>query len=68
MTYECCGDWNCETGNYWTPSNRNLQKAWGKVTEVSAYHYDEATEEETEFSDDDMTELFNALDMALENL
>lgn len=68
VTYECCGEWDNDPGDYWTPPSSDLRRAWGEVTEISAYHYDEETDEETEFSEDDLNELWSALDKELEDI
>lgn len=68
ITYECCGEWSCDDGDYWTPTSCDLKRAWGSVSEITACHYDEDTDEETEFSDDDLKELWSALDKALEEI
>lgn len=68
VTYECCGEWDNDPGDYWTPPSCDLRKAWGEITEITASHYDEDTEEETEFSKDDLKELLSALDKVLEDI
>lgn len=68
ISFACCGEWDNDPGDYWTPPTRDLLKAWGEVTGISAYHYDEDTDEETEFSDEDVKELWSALDKALESI
>lgn len=68
VTYECCGEWDNDSGDYWTPPSSNLIRAWGEVKEITAYHYDEDTDEETEFSEDDLKELWSALDKVLEDI
>jgi len=68
VTYECCGEWDNDPGDYWTPPSCDLRKAWGEVTEITASHYDEDTDEETEFSDDDVKELWSSLDKVLEDI
>lgn len=68
LTYECCGEWDNDPGDYWTPPSSDLRKAWGKVTEIIASHYDEDTDEETEFSEDDVKELRSAFDKVLEDI
>lgn len=68
ISFKCCGEWDNDPGDYWTPPSSGLRRAWGEVTEITAYHYDEETDEETEFSNDDLNELWNALDKALEKL
>lgn len=65
VVYDCWGEWEVDEGDYWTPSNRRLVKAWGEVTNLSVTHYDEETDEETEFSQKDLTELYNSLNEAL---
>ena len=68
ITYECCGEWDKDPGDYWTPPSCHLRKAWGEVTEINVYHYDEETEEESEFSEDDIEDLWKALDEELKNI
>ncbi len=68
ITYECCGELDNDPGYYWNPPSCVLRKAWGEVTEITAYYYDEETEEESEFSDDDLNELRSALDEELKNI
>lgn len=68
VTYECCGEWSNDPGDYWTPSSCDLRKAWGEITEITASHYDEDTDEETKFSDDDVKDLWIALAKVLENI
>ena len=64
--YECCGEWDNDPGDYWTPPSSDLVRAWGELTEITAYHYDEDTDEETEFSGNDLNELWSAINNALE--
>lgn len=66
--YRCCGEWNCDYGDYWTPPSSNLRKAWGEVTEISATHYNDDTDEDTEFSEDDLAELRKAINKVLEDI
>ena len=68
VTYECCGEWDIDHGDYWTPPCCDLIKAWGEVTEITASHYDENTDEESEFSDNDLNELWDALDNELKDI
>lgn len=68
VEYRCCGEWDNDPGDYWTPPSCDLRKAWGEVTEITASHYDEDTEEETEFEDKDLNELWNAIDEALKDI
>lgn len=66
--YKCCGEWNNDPGDYYCPPSRELLRAWGEVTEIIASHYNEETEEETEFIDNDLNELWTAIDNSLENI
>lgn len=68
VSYKCCGEWDYDPGDCMTPSSCGLRKAWGEVTEISAYHYDEITGEESTFEDKDLNELWNSLDKVLENI
>lgn len=68
ITYECCGVYSDDSGDYWTPSCYDLKRAWGNVTEILASHIDEETDEESEFSDDDLKELWSALDEELKDI
>lgn len=68
ITYKCSGEWDNDPGDYWTPPCYDLIKAWGEVEEITASHYDEDTEEEVEFTDDDLNELWKALDKELEDI
>lgn len=63
ICYECRGVWEHDFGDY-----RNVVEAWGEVTEISASHCDEDTGEETEFSGDNLNELWSALDKSLEKI
>ena len=68
ISYRCCGEWDCDSGDYWTPPSCDLRKAWGEVTEITAYHYDDDTDEESEFTKDDCSELWSAIDKVLEKI
>ena len=68
ITYECCAETYNDPGVYWTPPSHDLKGAWGKVTEILASHTDEETDEESEFSDDDLKELWGALDEELKDI
>lgn len=68
VTYKCAGDWDSDPGDYWTPPCHNLRRAWGEVEDISVYHYDDDTDEEVEFSGDDLNELWKALDKELEDI
>lgn len=68
VTYECCGEWDNDPGDYWTPPNCDLRRAWGEVTEITVSHYDEITDEESEFSKEDVNKLWEALDEELKDI
>lgn len=68
ISYQCAGEWDNDPGDYWTPPSSDLKRAWGEVTEINAYHYDEDTDEEIEFSESDVNELWIALDKVLERI
>ena len=68
ISYQCCGDWDIDNGDYWTPPSCDLRKAWGEVTEITDYHYDDETGDESEFSDDDLKDLYKELDKVLEDI
>ncbi|ROT10410.1 hypothetical protein ED388_04635 [Muribaculaceae bacterium Isolate-007 (NCI)] len=68
VTYECCGEWDNDPGDYWTPPSCDLRRAWGEVTEITATHYDEDIDEESEFSEEDVNKLWIALDEELKDI
>ena len=68
VTYECCGEWDNDPGDYWTPPSSDLRKAWGEVTEILVSHYDDDTDEESEFEEDDLKDLWSAIDKELEDI
>ncbi|MCM1093760.1 MAG: hypothetical protein NC421_07390 [Lachnospiraceae bacterium] len=68
VSYRCSGEWNIDDGDYLTPPSRELICAWGEITEITASHYDEDTEEESEFSGDELEELWNALSEELKDI
>lgn len=68
VSYECSGEWVYERGDYWTPSVSYLTEARGEVTEIICNHYDDETGDETDFTDEDLNELWKALDKALEHI
>lgn len=68
VTYECCGEWDNDHGDYWTPPSCDLRRAWGEVTEITATHYDEDIDEESEFSEEDVNKLWIALDEELKDI
>lgn len=68
VNYRCCGEFCNDPGDYWTPPCYDLIRAWGKVTEITACHYDEESGKESEFSDDDLNEIWNAFDEELKDI
>lgn len=68
VIYNCSGDYHCESGNYWDEPSCDLISASGEVEEISASYLDEETDEEIEFSGEDLDELWSAINRALENI
>lgn len=66
--FRCCGDWTVDRGDWATATSHKLKRAWGEVTDVAAYHYDEANDEETVFDGADLDELWSALDRSIKKL
>lgn len=50
---------------FWYELNERKHDATGRITDMSVCHYDEATEELTDFDGDDLNELWLALDKEL---
>ena len=64
VEYECCGEFDSDSGDYWNAPYCELRCAWGKVSEISASYYDEETGDGIEFSEDELEEFlapFNEL-------
>lgn len=68
ITYECCGKWDIDPGDYWTPPTNDLVSAWGRVTELTASHYSEETDEEIEFSEEDLSGLRSELNKIINSI
>lgn len=68
VVYNCCGEWETSSGDYWNPPYCELKKAWGDAVEISASYYDEGAEEETAFSECDLRELKYAINQELRNI
>lgn len=68
VSYRCCGEWRSDRGDYLTPPSSELLRAWGEVIDITAYHYDESADEETEFCDDQLNQLWDAINNALESI
>lgn len=68
ISYLCCGEWDEDRGDYFTPPSCKLRRTWGEVTDITAIHYDEKTEEEIKFSGEDLKEIRTAIEKALEHL
>ena len=58
IDFECCGKY--EDGE--------VVNAWGRLTDLSACHYDEKTDEYSDFNDDDLGEIWKALELELEHM
>lgn len=68
ISYKCTGEYENDPGDYWTPPCYDLIRGWGEVTEIIATHEDEETGEVTEFEEDDLTELWIAIDKVLDDI
>lgn len=68
IVYRCCGKWENDPGDYWTPPDYDLISAWGHVTELTANHYDEESDEETEFSESDLEHLRSELNKIINSI
>lgn len=68
VTYRCCGEYDEDPGDRWTPGATVLKRAWGNVTGLSVSHFDEVTDEERIYADSELTELRDALDVMLSEL
>lgn len=68
VSFQCCGVWDYDRGDWATPPSWTLQRAWGEVTDLTASHYDETTDEETSFVGNELNELWSALNRALKNI
>jgi hypothetical protein len=68
ISYRCCGEWDNDMGDYWTPASCSIKRAWGEVTEICACHYDDDTDEETVFSDEDLKELYDEINNMLDDI
>ena len=65
VEYECCGEWYDHPGDRWTPSEHTLRKAWGEITSIDATYTDENTGEYIDFSESDLSEIWDALEESL---
>lgn len=34
VTYECCGEWDNDPGDYWTPPSCDLRRAWARLLKL----------------------------------
>ena len=68
IEYDCYGEWGKENGDYWHPSSCELKDAWGEVTAISAYYYDDELGEQIFITEDELGELIEALNKELEHI
>lgn len=66
--YECCGEYESDPGDYWNPPYCELIRAWGEVSEINVSYYDEDTEEEITFSEEELAEFFAPFDKLLKDV
>ena len=67
VSYDVCGEWIYDSGDYWTPPSSYLNRAWGEVTEICASYTDEETGEEYEFTEDELAEMESRINKELED-
>lgn len=65
INYRCCGDWDEDSGDYYTPPSCDLIRAWGEVESIEASYGED--DDYQEFDDEELDELWKAIDSALEN-
>lgn len=68
IDYNCTGYWCIERETWDYPGCCEVTSGWGEVEEIRASHYDEETDEETEFSEEDLTDLYKAVNENLKEL
>lgn len=68
IDYKCTGRWREEYETWDCPGSCDLVEGWGEVEGISAIHYDEETDEETDFGDDELFELYKAVNINLRDL
>ena len=66
--YRCCGKWDISPGDYWTPPTHDLVSTWGDVLEITASYTDEESDEEIEFTEDELSELKAELEKIIESI
>lgn len=66
IEYKCTGEYEESGDGYETPRTSLLVSAYGEVTAISATHNDEVTGETTEFNDEELQALRDAINEALE--
>lgn len=66
IDYSCTGNWDIEPETYWEPGCCEIIDGWGKVDEIRASYFDENTEEYIEFSKEDLTDFYEAINKNLE--
>lgn len=67
VSYDVCGEWSYDPGDYWTPPSTDLKRSWGEVTEIVAWFTDEETGEEYEFTGDELAEIERRINKELED-
>ena len=68
IEYRCCGKWYQDLGDYWNPPCTDLIRAWGNITNISASYCDQITDQEIDFSDEDLFELRTGINEILKNI
>ena len=65
ISFQCCGEYDDDPGDYWTPPCFELTEIEVEITDISVYHYDEEADEESVFDDNDTKELRKAVEEVL---
>lgn len=60
IEYSCTGYWCCEPQTWDDPGCCEV-RGWGEIDDIRVSHYDEETDEESEFSEEDLTDLYTAV-------
>lgn len=68
IDYRCCGKWYNDLGDYWNPPCTDLIRAWGNVSNMSVSYYDENTDDEIDFSSDELKEFHSEINKVLRSI
>lgn len=68
ITYRLCGKWMIETGDYWTPPSEEPVNVWGDVEEMTVTYHDCDTDDDIEFSEDELAGLRKSINEILKEI